>query len=237
MKVCIDCGHAKSTAGKRAFDESFFEYEFNRDVGQRLAHHLKRHGISITYSCDLTVDYDESLGTRCKRANDFEADIFVSIHANAFGTDWNDANGWEIFCYGKPNKLAQCIHEASRGLGLTDRGIKDGSHLGVIKGTRMTAVLIEHGFYTNREELKKLKSAEWREKFAVADAKGILKYFGVEWVDDVDDVKNDNKTVSESLSAEWNKAVELGITDGSRPQDFAKREEVVAMIVRTLKLM
>ena len=233
MKVCIDCGHAKSTAGKRAFDESFFEYEFNRDVGQRLGHHLKRHGISISYSCDLTVDYDESLGTRCKRANDLEADIFVSIHANAFGTDWNDANGWEIFCYGKPNKLAQCIHEESVKLGLRDRGIKDGSHLGVIKGTRMTSVLIEHGFYTNREELKKLKSPEWREKFAVADAKGILKYFGLEWVDEMND---NNKAVSSALAKEWDEGVKLGITDGSRPHDYAKREEVVAMIVRALKL-
>lgn len=239
MLVCIDCGHAKSTAGKRAFDESFFEYEFNRDVGQRLGNHLKRHGISISYSCDLSVEYDESLSTRCKRANDLKADVFVSIHANAYGTDWNDANGWEIFCYGTDKnsdgyKLAQCIRDESELLGLKDRGIKDGSHLGVLRGTRMTAVLIEHGFYTNKTELAKLKSPEWREKFAIADAKGILKYLGMKWVDEVSEDKN---TVSAVLSDEWKRAVELGITDGTRPQDYAKREEVVAMIVRAMKLM
>lgn len=44
-----------------------------------------------------------------------------------------------------------------------------------------------------------------------------------------------NSTPDESLVAEWQEAKELGITDGSRPGGYAKREHVGAMIVRALK--
>ena len=47
--------------------------------------------------------------------------------------------------------------------------------------TIMPAVLIEHGFYTNKMEVKKLLSDDFREKCAVANAKGVLNYLGIQW--------------------------------------------------------
>ncbi|MBC7340875.1 MAG: glucosaminidase domain-containing protein [Clostridia bacterium] len=46
----------------------------------------------------------------------------------------------------------------------------------------MPAVLIEHGFYTNKEECELLKSGDFREKCAIADAKGILRWAGIPFV-------------------------------------------------------
>lgn len=183
--VCIDPGHAKNTAGKRSFDEKLREYKFNRHVAKRIVYHLERHGVKTMYSCNISSNADASLSSRCKKANDARADIYVSIHANAYGEDWNEANGWEVFyCKGseKGKKLADHISAASIPyLGLRDRGVKVTSEFTVLVKTTMPAVLIEHAFYTNKEECALLLSNEFREKCAIADAKGVLAYFGIAW--------------------------------------------------------
>ena len=113
----------------------------------------------------------------------------ISIHANAFGSDWNTANGWEIYTYqnkGDSYKLAQAIEKHSIPfLGLRNRGIKGDSVSSIVDNTTMPAVLIEHGFYTNKEEVEKLKSQDFRERCALADSKGIIEYLGLKWIDEV----------------------------------------------------
>ena len=184
MLVCIDAGHAKDTVGKRSPDGSLREYEFNRDIAQRLQAILKKYGIPTIFSCDLKIDKDTTLNARCKAANDAKADLFISIHANAYGngSEWTNPCGWEIYHYAGSTegaKLAKSIHaESCATLGLKDRGVKTGN-FHVLKYTTMPAVLIEHGFYTNIEECEKLKDTSFRQSCAETDAKGILKYLGV----------------------------------------------------------
>lgn len=197
--VLIDAGHNKLIAGKRSPDESLLEHEFNLDVAKMIQSHLTRHGVRAEVMRMLTSSAREDVNLRVAQANRNKPDILVSIHANAAGTSgwytatdglkWNTANGWEIYCY-KPSKkgdgykLAQAIRaESIPYLGLKDRGIKDGSNsIGVVSRTTMPAVLIEHGFYTNEKECALLKTKDFREKCAIADAKGILDYLGIAWV-------------------------------------------------------
>lgn len=205
MLVCIDAGHAESTAGKRSFDGSLREYEFNRSVALWLKYHLERHGVKTIYSCDVNTTKDISLTERCRVANNAKADLFISIHANAYGTTWNNANGWEIYHHensANGKRLAEAIRKAGvpttknnvrtlRFLDLTDRGVKTNTFT-VLTNTNMPAVLIEHGFYTNKTECEKLKSLEFRKKCAIADAKGILNYLGVAWKEETAETpKND----------------------------------------------
>lgn len=182
MLVCIDVGHAKNTAGKRSFDGSLLEYEFNRVVARFLKNELERYGVRTMYSCDINTAKDISLSERCRAANNAKADLFISIHANAYGSTWNSANGWEIYHHANSTngkRLAEAIHKTSiPTLELRDRGIKT-SNFTVLTGTKMPAVLIEHGFYTNKEECEKLKDVEFCKKCAVADAEGILNYLGI----------------------------------------------------------
>lgn len=146
----------------------------------RLKKILEEHGVEII----LTAydDVDVPLESRCKVANANDADYFVSIHANAHKEYWTDVKGWEIHIVGKggkAEKLAECIHKHSiKDLGLKDRGIVV-SNFQVLRDTDMPAVLIEHGFYTNKEEVEKLKSDEFRQKCAECDAKGILEFLGI----------------------------------------------------------
>lgn len=188
--VCLDYGHGKSTAGKRSPDGTLLEYEFNRDVGRRIKAILERHNVEVIETVEN--DTDLALPSRCGIANYCGCDYFVSIHANAFYykdknkkdiVEYNDVSGWEIHIVGKGGKaeeLAKKIHKHSQELGLKDRGIKV-SNFQVLRDTYMPAVLIEHGFYTNKEECGKLKSDSFRQRCAECDAKGILEQLGIEY--------------------------------------------------------
>ena len=197
--VLIDAGHNELIAGKRSPDGSLLEYEFNYDVANKIKKHLERHGIKAEVMQIRTSSATEDVNQRVSKANKLKPDILVSIHANAagvsgwyIGTDglsWNTANGWEVFCYephkasGESYKLAKAIEtESIQLLGLRNRGIKDGKSLGMVARTTMPAVLIEHAFYTNEKECRLLQSQAFREKCALADAKGIVNYFGLEWI-------------------------------------------------------
>jgi N-acetylmuramoyl-L-alanine amidase len=121
-----------------------------------------------------------------KVANESDADIFVSLHANAVGkSKWSDVTGWEIYVYRKGSfseQLATAIHKRTiPASGLKDRGIK-AERFYVIRNTNMPSVLIEHGFYTNKSEVEQLKSPAFREQLAIIDAQGILDFFGVNWI-------------------------------------------------------
>jgi N-acetylmuramoyl-L-alanine amidase len=185
-KVCLDYGHGASTAGKRSPDGTLIEYEFNRDVGRKLKAILERHNVEVIES--VSDDTDLALSSRCAVANFHECDYFVSIHANAHKEEWTDASGWEIYIIakgGQAEELAKRIHKYSKELGLKDRGIKV-ANFQVLRDTEMPAVLIEHGFYTNKEECEKLKTDRFRQKCAECDAKGILEQLGIAYKDGKD---------------------------------------------------
>ena len=193
--ICLDYGHGASTAGKRSPDGTLLEYEFNRDVGRRLKAILERHNVKVIETVE--DDTDLALVSRCGVANFYECDYFVSIHANADKEYWTSANGWEIHIIakgGKAEELAKKIHKYSQELGLKDRGIKI-SNFQVLRDTNMPAVLIEHGFYTNKEECEKLKNDSFRQKCAECDAKGILEQLGIEYKE----VKGVNVTTKKEL--------------------------------------
>lgn len=189
MDIIIDAGHNKFTAGKRSFDNSFFEYEFNFDVATKIKRHLDRHSVNSMVLVSEKQNSKLEIGERLAIIQKEKPKIVVSIHANAFGSDWNTANGWEIYSYrnkGESYKLAQAIEKHSIPfLGLRNRGIKGNSVSSIVDSTTMPAVLVEHGFYTNREEVEKLKSQDFRDMCALADAKGIIEYLGIKWVDEV----------------------------------------------------
>lgn len=109
--------------------------------------------------------------------------MYISIHANAFGSGWNDANGVESWIYSKKDKdtldAAQKIQsEVIKETGLKDRGIKEsGNSLGILRDTKMSAVLVECGFMTNPQEAAMLKSDAYRKKGCKGNLQGCVPAF------------------------------------------------------------
>ena len=191
--IALDNGHGIKTPGKRTPKwtdgtvsiytkrDYMHEWEFNRGVVKRLKPLLERNGFKVLEVSPTEVD--TSIVRRCRLANAHHADIFVSVHANALSSVWNEkVGGIETLTSGKGESLAlgkilqKHMVWAS---GLKDRGLKDGSWLGVVKGTHMPAVLVECGFMDNPAEAKMLNMAEYRQQMAVALCKGICEYYNV----------------------------------------------------------
>mgnify|MGYP001363701871 CR=1 FL=1 len=185
LKIAIDAGHGINTAGKRTPDGSMREFEFNSVVAEYVREMLTEYdGVETKFVHDPTGARDVPLVERTDAANKWSADVFVSIHANAFGVGWNDVNGIETFAY--TTKPAEAVRLATyvqseliTKLHRKSRGVKY-ANLHVLRETKMTAILVECGFMSNREEAALLKTDAYRRKAAEAIVTGIVRCYSLE---------------------------------------------------------
>mgnify|MGYP000392137713 CR=1 FL=1 len=186
--IVLDPGHDVRTAGKRSPDETLLEYRFNQEVVDRVLKLFKesRYKNITVLSTKSMTDQDVPLNQRCKFSNDSKADLFISVHANAFnpvvertdpktGTayrlysnEWNHACGFEVY-YRSPAglKVAQICHQAYKEeifqkFKIPDRGIKKTSGFYILNRTAAPAILIEFAFYTNKRECDLMKTDEFK---------------------------------------------------------------------------
>lgn len=183
MKIILDAGHGLNTPGKRTPDDSMREFEFNSDVAAIAKELLEAYDLQIRFAHDPSGKVDISLSDRCKKANTWKADVYISIHANAAGSGsgWSSAEGIETYVYTNASCEAltlaaniqnQLIRETCR----KNRGVKR-ANFQVLRETKMPAILVECGFMTNEEEAVLLKSDDYRRKCAEAIVKGIVETY------------------------------------------------------------
>ena len=182
MKIILDAGHGYSTPGKRGPD-GMREYEFNRAVASLAKEMLGKYQNTEVFFAH-SDERDVPLAERTSLANTQNADCYVSIHANAYGTgEWNSAGGIETYVYpSKPREALALAQKIQRNLisstGLRDRGVKT-ADFHVLRETKMTAVLVECGFMTNKEEASLLRTPIYRKRCAQAIAKAIAEQYGL----------------------------------------------------------
>lgn len=143
MKICIDPGHFRPPADTGAV-AYLNEEKIARDVAVELNKilQLKGHKTLITQPKDGST-VTRSLSARCQQSNNFGADLFISIHCNAFKTTIKPM-GSEVFATSPTGRqYASKIEQAIVGLGFKSRGVKDGSNFYVVKNTNCPAVLVE----------------------------------------------------------------------------------------------
>jgi N-acetylmuramoyl-L-alanine amidase len=181
--VYLDPGHGGVENYNGSPDGTYKEHEFTLDMGNRIKAHLERCGVSVgmTRTEDVTVPLSE----RAAMANRAGADIFVSIHSNASGSNWSNASGLCAYTYaagGTRDMLAKAILEQMRaaGVAIFSAGLYH-SKFAVLAQTDMPACLVEYGFHTNKDDVARLKNDAWRESLAIATAKGICAALNVAW--------------------------------------------------------
>ena len=174
--VVIDPGHGGPDPGAIGIG-GLRESDVVLDVSKRVKKLLSEKGVKVRLTRNNEVDLD--LPPRVSIANRTDADIFVSIHANASRGKRRDINGLETFYYtgwrGRllAKKIQKQILKVSPGS--PDRGVRQGRFY-VIKNTRMPAVLVEIGFLTGRLDARRLEKSIHRKRIAYAITKGILEY-------------------------------------------------------------
>lgn len=182
MKIMLDAGHGFQTPGKRTPD-GLREYEFNRAVASHAKALLDKYKEVTVYFAHSDLE-DVPLHKRSGQANAVKADVYISIHANAFGNgSWNDAGGIETYAYSleaqESLKLAEKIQSTITAMtGLLNRGVKT-ADFQVLRETKCPAVLVECGFMTNREEARLLHSDDYRKLCAEAIVKSIVQHFNL----------------------------------------------------------
>lgn len=169
MKICVNGGHYPGK-DSGAVGEYLQEAEVARQLMQKVAGYLRNVGYEV-----LEVQENE-LYEITNAANEWGADLFVSIHCNAAAN--RSARGTETFCYGggEGESLAYCIQKELVGsIGTVDRGVKYSQGLYVLKYTECPAVLVETAFISNAEDEALLRDRQ--SDFARAIARGVTDYF------------------------------------------------------------
>lgn len=172
--VVIDPGHGGKDPGAIGIGR-VREKDIVLPISLHLQEFLSQNGIEVrmTRGSDSFV----SLEGRSVRANKADADLFVSIHANAISLQRPDVNGLETYYFESGRSLADTIHRnvLKRISTIRDRRVRR-ARFYVLRKTRMPSVLVEVGFVTGREDVYRLQDRSYRQRMAEAIGEGILEY-------------------------------------------------------------
>lgn len=178
MKICIDPGHGgRDPGGQTNNPFAYQEKEFNLNFSLLLEERLEElgHWVVVVRRRDRYV----SLNARANFANRLNADLFISIHANAAANP--TVEGMEIYHFpGSNSGRLAAEHIFNRMIDAfpdhRNRGVKT-ANFDVLRLTLMPAVLIECEFLTNPTQLLFLTNPDSQAKLATAIADGINSFF------------------------------------------------------------
>lgn len=173
-KVMIDPGHGGEDPGATGASGEL-EKTSNLAIALQVAALLKQDSsfdVSLTRSDDTYVGLEE----RAEMANDWGADVLLSIHGNSF--EEPDIAGTETFYRHEDSmQLASVIHShLVAAMGNDDRGVKE-ERLEVLSYSEMPAILVEPGFLTNASDENEIIGAEGQARIAQSIADGLKQYF------------------------------------------------------------
>lgn len=175
--VVLDAGHGAKDSGAVGVTGKY-EKNFNLAVILKAAELLKQENkidVVLTRSDDTFLELKE----RAAIANNLNADLFVSVHANSSGS--SAASGTETYYQRQASKaLANVMHKyLVEATGLSNRGVRYGN-FHVIRETKMPAVLLEVGYLSNKKDEALLFTESLQNNVAAGMVKGIKEYLGVQ---------------------------------------------------------
>ena len=193
LKIAIDAGHGKYTTGKHCMKKldanETREWVLNDRIADKLESLLKAYDCKVLRVDDTTGATDVSRAARVKKANEWGADVYISIHHNAglkgkrIGYKGKLAGGTVVFYYSSDSERAEqtqaLYNEVVKLTGLVgDRAsqvIKKGYD--VIKNTNMPAFLIENGFMDSPTDVPIILSEDHANKTAQGLLNFLIKEF------------------------------------------------------------
>ena len=173
-RVVIDPGHGGKDPGARAVT-GLWEKNVVLDVGQAVARKLAAAGATVrmTRNDNRFIELEQ----RAHISNQFGANLFVSIHADA--APRAGAHGFTVYvarsASAKSVLAAQLIARRLATTGQYSRGVQR-ADFKVLVGTYGPAVLVELGYLTNWAEAVKLGNPNFRHRMAQAVADGVIDF-------------------------------------------------------------
>lgn len=189
--VIVDAGHGGDDGGAIGIDGTV-EKDINLDIALKLEKILKFYGFNVIMTRTQDVmTCDDGLDSLRKRKisdihNRFELmrknpdAFFISVHQNKF--EDSSQHGTQVFYSGNDERSKELAEAIQTSVTLTlqrknGRVVKkSGSGIYLLYHAKIPAVLVECGFISNSDEVKKLKDESYRMKLAILIADGLLKY-------------------------------------------------------------
>lgn len=179
--VIIDPGHGGADSGTEG-PNGPAEKNVTLAIGLKLDTLLKAAGVN-TYMTRSTDDFMKPQ-ERSEAANSRDADLYVSIHCDAFEDD-TSVDGTTTL-YHPTRKLATgnldetqfatIIQQAViKAAGTRDRGILPRSNLYVLNTCKMPSLIVEMGYVSNPGDAAKLSDPDFQQKAAEGLADGIMQ--------------------------------------------------------------
>ncbi len=155
MKIAVRGGHCPKVPGARGILDELTE---DRKVKDAVIKYLKQLGNEV-----LDVTPPDSISTSSadlaygvNKANDWGADLFVSIHFNKAYDSYNGALGSEVCVY-STHVIAQRVVDALGSLGFKNRGQKIRTGLYELRNTSMKSMIVETCFVEATEDVELYK--------------------------------------------------------------------------------
>lgn len=152
MKICVRGGHTELCTGASALINELTE---DRKVKDSVCKYLKQLGhnvLDVTPPVNYTNNSSVDLAYGVNKANNWGADLFISIHFNKCYDSYNGKLGTETCVYSE-NEYGKRIVNALSILGFKNRGQKVRTGLYELSHTNMTSVIVETCFVEATEDV------------------------------------------------------------------------------------
>ena len=248
FKIALDAGHGIYTRGKRtlaSLDPSETrEWYLNDRIYDKVQKNLKKYkDYALIRVDDTTGASDVSLADRVRKANEFGAQFYLSVHHNA---GVNGGFGGGIISVAHTNATNQSLVYqkilydeliAATGLSGNRSAPLPLQNLYVLRETTMPAVLVECGFMDSATDVPIILS----EQFAENAAEGITKALAIigNLTEKEEEVMNKFTDISghyarSAIEELYNMGVVNGVSDAEFAPDRVATRGEIAVIARNI---
>lgn len=180
FKIALGAGHSINTAGKRCLKsldpKETREWWLNDRVCDYVESYLKDYEGYLLLRLDDSDDGkdDVPLATRTSKANEWDADFYLSVHHNA-GANGTASGGIVAYTHPQSSKEAVAWRDDLYDALIKHTGLKGNrsnpkatSNLYVLRNTDMPAVLLELGFMDSKIDVPVILTDEYAQGCAKA---------------------------------------------------------------------
>lgn len=176
LKIAIEAGHGGRSTGAMGLS-GLLEKDINLDLARKLADICRSSGMEVLQVRE--EDADMALARKRDTVETSDADLLVSIHANASGSGggYLGVGGTSTY-YHNPfwADFAEIVYHPLLDLELEEFGVVGSFNYIVTRMSSRPAILVEQAFMSHAEDEEKLASQEFRLQMAQKIFQGIVEY-------------------------------------------------------------
>ena len=212
FKIVLDAGHGRNTIGNRCSKSidpnQTREWVLNARICDKIQERLKAYkGVEVLRVDDISGKKDIPLSNRVAKANEFNADIYLSVHHNA-GIKGGSGGGLVVYTYSRPDNELVNWQELFYDEILKRTGLRGNRYTPLAKSdfyvlthTRMQALLIENGYMDSATDTPIILTEEFANNSADGYVAALVKIGGLEKIN-VETPINPTKKTNEEITRE-----------------------------------